>query len=139
MREAIEDDDQEKALKDVTVAIAKEKGKVVVAVKKKANEVERGWVLAEQKLTGMDIMLGGMELKLEEAESLNLAYVDEIADLKVTLEASEDKYYNMGFTDATGSVELIVYQARKHRFEGGLMVALLAMGVPNNSPLRNPE
>ena len=120
MREATEDDDREKALKDVVVATAKEKGKVAAAVKKKADEAERGRVLAEEKLTEMDIMLGGTELKLEEAESLNLAYVDEIADLKVTLEASKEKYYNMGFADAKWSVELIVYQARKHRFEGGV-------------------
>ena len=43
--------------------------------------------MAEKKLTEMDMTLGGMELKLAEVESLNLAQADEIADLRVALEA----------------------------------------------------
>ena len=55
--------------------------------------------------------LGGTELKLAEAESLNLAQVDEIADLKVALEACENKWYNEGFADAENSVEPVICQA----------------------------
>ena len=55
--------------------------------------------------------LGGTELKLAEAKSLNLAQVDEIADLKAALEACEEKWYNEGFMDAKNSMEPIVYQA----------------------------
>ena len=55
--------------------------------------------------------LGGTELKLAAAKSLNLAQVDEIADLKAALEACEEKWYNEGFMDAENSMEPIVYQA----------------------------
>ena len=65
--------------------------------------------------------------------------MDEIADLKVALEAYEDKWYNVGFADVEGSMVLIVYQARKHGFEEEWMATLQAMGVPTDSPLRNPE
>ena len=44
-----------------------------------------------------------------EAESLNLAQVDEIANLKTALEACKDKWYNAGFVDVENSVEPIVY------------------------------
>lgn len=58
--------------------------------------------------------LGGTKLKLAEAERLNLAQADEIADLKAALEACEDKWYNAGFVDTENSMEPIVYQARRH-------------------------
>ena len=45
------------------------------------------------------------------AKSLNLAQVDEIANLKAALEACEEKWYNEGFMDAENSMEPIVYQA----------------------------
>ena len=45
------------------------------------------------------------------AKSLNLAQVDEIANLKAALEACEEKWYNEGFMDAKNSMEPIVYQA----------------------------
>ena len=72
----------------------------------------------------MGVKLGGTELKLAEAESLNLAYVDEITDLKAALETCEEKWYNEGFVDAKNSVEPIVYQARRHGFGEGWMVTL---------------
>lgn len=47
--------------------------------------------MAEKRLTEMDVKLGGMELKLAKVESLKLAQVDDIADLKAAPEASEEK------------------------------------------------
>ena len=41
--------------------------------------------------------------------------------------------------DAENSMEPIVYQARRHRFGEGWMAALQAMGVPDDSLLRNPK
>ena len=41
--------------------------------------------------------------------------------------------------DAENSMEPIVYQARRHRFGEGWMAALQAIGVPDESPLRNPK
>ena len=46
---------------------------------------------------------------MAEVESLNLVHVDEIADLKVALEACENKWYDKGFTDAENSVEPIIH------------------------------
>ena len=139
LKEATEDANQEKALKDVVVATIKDKGKVATVAENRAQKTEKARVLAKQKLTKMDIKLGRTKLKLVEVESLNLAQVDEIADLKMALKAYEDKWYNMGFVDAEGSVEPNVYKAWKHWFEEGWMAALQAMGVPADFPLRNPE
>ena len=88
-------------LKDVAATIAKEKGK---AAEKKAKSSEKAWLVVENKLAEAETKLGGMELKLAEDESLNLAYVDEIADQKVALKACENKWYNEGFMDAKNSV-----------------------------------
>ena len=41
----------------------------------------------------------------------------------------------MGFADAENSVEPIVFQAQHH----GWLAVLQAMGVAEDSPLRNPE
>ena len=65
MKEATEEADQEKALKDVTEAMVKDKGKVAEDAKKRAREAERARILAEQKLTKMDVKLGETELKSE--------------------------------------------------------------------------
>ena len=70
---------------------------------------------------------------------MNLAHIDEIANLKAALKASENKWYIEGFVDAENSVEPIVHQARFHGFEEGWLAALQAMRVPKDSPLRNPE
>ena len=87
----------------------------------------------------METKLGGVEFKLAEAESLTLAQVDEIADLKAFLDASEEKRYNEGFAGTENFVEPIVLQARHHEFSEGWLAALQIMGVAKDSPLRNPE
>lgn len=85
----------------------------------------------------MEIKLGGTKLKLAEIESLNSANVKEIAELKAALEASENQWYNTGFANAENSMELVLYQSRWYGFYEGWMAALQAMGVPDDSPLRN--
>ena len=55
------------------------------------------------------------------------------------LEACKTKWYDEGFADAENFVEPIVQQARFHGFEKGWLAAFQAMGVPEDSPLRNPE
>lgn len=117
----------------------KDKSKATEAVEKKAQASEKARTLAKKRLAEMGVKLGGTELKLAEAESLNLAQIDEIANLKVALEASKEKWYNEGFEDAENSMEPIFYQARRHGFREGWMAALQAMGVPDDSPLRNPK
>ncbi|KAK9992022.1 hypothetical protein SO802_027007 [Lithocarpus litseifolius] len=73
LKELAEDAEQEKALKDVVVATAKEKDKVAEAAKKKAQSSKKARLVAERKLAEAGDKLGGIELKLAEAASLNLA------------------------------------------------------------------
>ena len=73
LKEATENANQEKALKDVVVATIKDKGKVATVAENRAQKTEKARVLAKQKLTKMDIKLGRTKLKLVEVESLNLA------------------------------------------------------------------
>ena len=95
--------------------------------------------MAENKLVEVETKLGGIKLKLAKAKSLNLAHVDEIANLKAALKACENKWYNEGFANAENSVEPIVHQTRSYGFREGWLAALQAMGMPKDSPLRNPE
>ena len=139
LKELVEDAEQEKALKDVATATAKEKGKAAEAAKKKAQSSEKARLVAERNLAEAEERLGGVELKLAKAASLNLAQVDEIANLKAALKACKTKWYNVGFMDAENFVEPIVHQAQSNGFGKGGMAALQAMGVPEDSPLRNPE
>lgn len=107
LKETAEDAEREKALKDVAIATAKDKGKVAKTAEKRAQEYKKARVLAEKRLTKLDVKLGGTELKLAKAKSLNLAQADKIADLKVALEACEEKWYSNGFTNTENSVEPI--------------------------------
>ena len=56
----------------------------------------------------------------------------------MALEACESKWYNEGFADAEKGVEPVVMQARQLSFQEGWMAALQALGVPDDSPLRDP-
>jgi len=119
--------------------MAKEKGKATKATKKKAQFAEKARLVVEKKLTEIKVKLGGTKLKLAEVESLNLAHVDEIVDLKAPIETCEEKWYNKGFANAENSVEPIVHQARHHGFGKGWLVALQVIGVAEDFPLRNPK
>ena len=83
--------------------------------------------------------LEGIELKLTKANSLNLAQADQIANLKVALEACKNKWYDEGFVDAEKSAELVVHQAQLHGFGEGWLAAFQVMGVAKDSPLRDPS
>ena len=72
----------------------------------------------------MKAKLEDIELKMAEVESLSLAQADEIADLKVGLDASEQMEYNLGFVDAENSVEPVVHQAQSHGFGEGWLATL---------------
>ena len=80
LKELVKDADREKTLKNVTNAVAKEKGKVAEAAEKKAQASEKARQLVEGKLAKAEDWLGGIELKLAEAASLNLAQADQIAE-----------------------------------------------------------
>lgn len=111
-------------LKNVANGTTKEKGKAVKAAEKKAQSLEKAWSLVKKKLVNTEARLGGIELKLTEAESLNLAHIEEITALKAALEAWEKKWYDEGFADAKNFVEPIIHQARCHGFGEGWLAAL---------------
>lgn len=73
LKELSEDAEREKALKEVAAATAKEKVKATKAAEKKVATSKKARVLAEKRSTEVEIKLGGIELKLVEAESLNIA------------------------------------------------------------------
>ena len=54
------------------------------------------------------------------------------------MEACEEKWYNEGFADAENSAEPVVNQARRLGLEAGWFAALQILGVPEDSPLRDP-
>lgn len=112
LRDAAEETDKERALKEVAKATVKDKDKVVENAKEWIRVAERAQAFIEQRVEELEVKLGGTELKLSEAESLNSASAKLIAELKAALEADEDKWYNTGFTDAKNSVEPIIYQSR---------------------------
>ena len=53
------------------------------------------------------------------------------------MEACEEKWYNEGFADVENFAEPVVNQARRLGFEADWFAALQALGVPEDSPLRD--
>ena len=137
LKELSEDAEWERALKEVATATMKEKRKVAEATEKKATMSKKARALAKKRSTELEMKLGGTELKLAKARSLNLAHANELADLKATLEACENKWYNKGFADAENSSKPVIRQAQKLGFKKGWLATLQAMRVPKDSILRN--
>ena len=108
MKELSEDAEWEKAPKDVAKAMAKEKVKVVEIAEKKADVAKKARASAESKSAKQKVQLGGTELKLGKAQSLNATLAKELVDLKATLEACENKWYNEGFADAENSAKSVI-------------------------------
>ena len=119
--------------------IAEEKTKVVETAEKKAAAFEKARELSEKRSMELEGKLGETELKLAKAVSLNTAQAEELANLKVALEACENKWYNEGFADEENSVELVIQEAWKLAFKEGWLAALQVLGVPEDSPLRDPN
>ena len=138
MKELAEDADQEKATRETSIKIAKEKIKAVDSAEKKAAAVKKARSLAEKRSMELLAKQDETDLKLAEAVSLNTAQAEELADLRAVLEACEEKWYNEGFADVENSAEPVVNQARRLGFEAGWFVALQALGVLEDSPLRYP-
>ena len=112
--------------------------KRVQSSEKRAQSSKKAQLLAEERVAEVEGRLEGVELKLVEAASLNLAQADQIVDLKSAFEACENKWYDEGFADAEKSVEPVVHQARLHGFGEGWLAAFQVMGVLEDSPLRDP-
>lgn len=95
--------------------------------------------MGEQKVAEMAAKLEEVELRLDGAESMNSDKDKEIAELKAALEVSEDKWYNARFADIENSATPIMFQSCRYEFGEGWMATMLAMGVPEDSPFRNPD
>ena len=138
VKELSEDADRERAAREIAVKTTKEKIKFADTAEKKAAAVEKARAQAKKRSVELLAKQNEMNLKLAEAVSLNTAQAEELADLRVTLEACEEKWYNEGFADAENSAEPVVNQARRLGFEAGWFAALQALGAPEDSPLRDP-
>ena len=139
MKELAEDVERERALKDAAEAMRKGREKIAATVEKKAATSEKARVSAEKRFSNLEAKLGETELKLAEAASLNIARAEELADLRVAFEGCESKWYDEGFVDVENSVEPVINEARKLAFKEGWLAALQAVGVPEDSPLRDPN
>ena len=105
LKELAKEVEQEKALKDVAEATAKEKTKVIAIAKKKVVVSEKARVSTKNNSSKLEAMLGETKLRLAEAASLNTVQAEELADLKAALEACENKWYNEGFANVENSAE----------------------------------
>ena len=129
---------REKAPKDVAVVTVKDKEKAVATVEKKVVASEKAKVVAKKRSSKLEVKLKVAEQKLAEATSLNTTREGELADLKAALEAYKNKWYNKGFADIKNYAKPVILEARKLGFEEGWLATLQALGVPKDSPLRNP-
>ena len=113
--------------------------KAVEITEKKAAAVEKNKALTEKRSAELLTKQNETDVKLAKAINLNTTQAEELADLRAALEACEEKWYNEGFADAENSVEPVVTQAWKIGFEAGWFNTLQALGVPEDSPLRDPS
>ena len=120
-------------------ATSKERAKIAATAERKAGASEKAKVLVEKRLADLEAKLGETELKLAKVESLNTTRVEELADLRAAFEGCESKWYNKGFADAENSMEPIINKARKLAFKEGWFVVLQAVGVPEDSLLKDPN
>ena len=73
--------------------------------------------MVEKRLAELTTKQNETDLKLAKAASLNVALNEELANLRATLEACENKWYNEGFVDAEDGVEPVTREARQLSFQ----------------------
>ena len=129
----------EREARETAAKTTKEKLKVADSAEKKAATAEKNRALAKKRCAKLLAKQNETDVKLAQAISLNTAQAKELTDLRAALEACKNKWYNEGFADAENSAELVVNQARRLGFEAGWFAALQVLGVPENSPLRDPS
>ena len=77
-------------------------------------------------------------MKLAQAKSVALACDKELTNLKETMKRCEQMFYNMGFTDVVNSCNTVIFEALRHRFFEGWIVAVNALNLPKSSPFKDP-
>jgi len=138
LKELSENADREKLAREATAKTVKDKAKATEAVEKRVVAAEKAKALTEKRFMELEAKQNEADLKLAKAISLNAAQAKELADLRAALEACENKWDNEGFADTKNFVELVIREARRLAFEKGWLAVLQALGVPANSPLRDP-
>ena len=138
-KELAKEADWEKEARETATKTIKEKIKAAETIEEKAVAAEKNRALAKKRFTELLAKQNKTDVKLAEVISLNTAQAKELADLKAALEAYEEKWYNEGFAEAENSTEPVVNQAQRLGFEAGWFVALQILGVPEDSPLRDPD
>ena len=138
-KDLVEEADREREAREIALKTAKEKMKATDTVEKKAAAIEKNRALAEKRSMKLLAKQNEIDVKLAEVISLNTSQAEELADLRATLEACKEKWYNEGFADAENSVEPVVNQVRKVGFEAGWLATLQVLGVPEDSLLRDPD
>lgn len=138
-KELAKEADWEKEARETATKTIKEKIKAAETIEEKAIAAEKNRALAKKRFTKLLAKQNKTDVKLAEVISLNTAQAEELADLKAALEAYEEKWYNEGFAEAENSTEPVVNQAQRLGFEAGWFVALQILGVPEDSPLRDPD
>ena len=138
MEDLARDADREKAGREAAVKTAKDKVKAAEAAERRAATAEKERKLAEERSAELESKQNETEVKLAEEESRNAALAEEAADLRAALEEAGTKWYDEGFADAEKGVEPVVFEARRLSFHDGWFAALQVLGVPADSPLRDP-
>ena len=138
-KELAKEADWEKEARETATKTIKEKIKAAETIEEKAVAAEKNRALAKKRFTELLAKQNKTDVKLAEVISLNTAQAEELADLKAALEAYEEQWYNEGFAEAENSTEPVVNQAQRLGFEAGWFVALQILGVPEDSPLRDPD
>ena len=138
-KELAKEADWEKEARETATKTIKEKIKAAETIEEKAVAAEKNRALAKKRFTKLLAKQNKTDVKLAEVISLNMAQAEELADLKAALEAYEEKWYNEGFAEAENSTEPVVNQAQRLGFEARWFVALQILGVPEDSPLRDPD
>ena len=95
-RDLAEEIEREKGAWESAVKTTKEKLKAAESIEKKAVAAEKNRALAEKRCAELLTKQNEMEVKLAEAISLNTSNAEELADLRATLAACEQKWYNEG-------------------------------------------
>ena len=93
-KELAEEVDWERAARETAIKTAKEKIKAADTTEKKAATTEKARAMAEKRSVELLTKQNKTDLKLAEAVSLNTAQAEELADLRVALEAYKEKWYN---------------------------------------------
>ena len=138
-KDLVEEVDREREARETAAKTVKEKLKAIDFAKKKAAAAEKNRDLAEKRCAELLAKQNETNVKLAQAISLNTAQAKELANLRAILEGCEEKWYNEGFVDAENSAEPVMNQARRLGFEAGWFAALQVLGVPEDSPLRDPS